>query len=192
VTVTVASVLPADADVSRPKGIGPPVLLPSLSLPAGIWALAGVLITLLTIGAIGWRRHRRARRPLNGVRAAHLVALDQLDRLQRAELVGLGRTTEFYIRLSNILRQYTLWRFGLKAPTQTTEELLANLADVGGTAGAYRDAIGGLMADCDLVKFARHQPSREAAHLALQRARDLVEWTGDPQVVVDDPLVARG
>ena len=117
-------------------------------------------------------------------RAAHLVALEQLERLQ--ELVRAGQTAEFYIRLSKILRQYALWRFGLKATSRTTEELLTDIAGLGGAIGAHRGVIGGLMADCDLVKFARHQPSKESMQLAMKRARDFVERTGDQQVVVDD------
>ena len=42
------------------------------------------------------------------------------------------------------------------------------------------------MADCDLVKFARHQPSKETMQLAMRRARGFVEQTGDQQVTVDD------
>jgi hypothetical protein len=180
--VTVVSVLPEGADPFKPKGIAPTVPLPAPRSQAGIWLSACVLLAILAMGFVGWRIRRRAQEHPVRSRAAHLVALDQLERLQ--ELVRAGQTVEFYIRLSEILRHYTLWRFGLKAPSRTTEELLADIAGLGGAIEAHRGAIGGLMADCDLVKFARHQPSKETMRLAMKRARDFVERTGDQQVVV--------
>jgi hypothetical protein len=175
--VTVASVLPEGADLTKPKGIAPPVPLPPSRSQAGMWLSACVLLAILAMGLIGWRIRRRAREHPVRSQAAHLVALDQLERLQ--ELVRAGQTVEFYIRLSETLRHYALWRFGLKALSRTTEELLADIAGLGGAIEAHRGAIGGLMADCDLVKFAKHQPSKETMQLAMKRARDFVERTGD-------------
>ena len=182
--VTVASVLPEGADLFKPKGIAPPVSLPPSPSWTGVWLSAAVLLAVLAAGFLGWRSRRRARQQPVRSRAAHLVALDQLERLQ--ELVGAGQTVEFYIRLSKILRQYALWRFGLRAPSRTTEELLADIAGLGGELEVHRSIVGALLMDCDLVKFARHQPSKETMQLAMKRARDFVERTGDQQVVVND------
>ena len=54
----------------------------------------------------------------------------------------------------------------------------------GGPIAAYRDLLSSFLKHCDLVKFARHQPATEDMHNALQRARDFVEQTADPESVV--------
>ena len=86
---------------------------------------------------------------------------------------------EVYARLADILRHYALHRFGLSGPTQTTEELLAGLAGLRLADGPGR-TMAPLLGDCDLVKFARHRPSGEAARRALQGARGFVEQTAEP------------
>lgn len=187
-SITVASVLPENADVMQPRGIGPPVLLPPSRLTPGIWILAGFLLVMAILGTIAWRRYRRAGPRPTRARAAHLVALRELERLRQADLAGRGRITELYVRLSEILRHYALWRFGLDGPTRTTEELLANMSERGNPVEGHRDVIAHLMTDCDLVKFARHRPSIEATERALADAQDFIERSGDPQILVDRPV----
>ena len=117
-----------------------------------------------------------------------LVALGSvyaaLDRLQSDDLITLQRIEEFYVRVSGILRYYIEWRFGLRAPEQTTEEFLDAMLVAGGPIAEHRDLLSAFLAHCDLVKFARHQPAPDDMHNALQRARDFVEQTADPESLV--------
>jgi hypothetical protein len=173
--ITVDSVLPAGADVTRPKDIGPPVPLPPSGWRLAAWIAGGILILLALLLAALVRR-RPSRRPSASTRPAHLEALEELDRLERARLLEGGQMAELYARLADILRHYALHRFGLSAPTQTTEELLAGLAGLSLADGPGR-AMAPLLADCDLVKFARHSPTRAAAEQALLGARSFVRET---------------
>ena len=54
----------------------------------------------------------------------------------------------------------------------------------GGPVAARQQLIGGVLAQCDLVKFARRQPGPGHAQPLLHQARAFVERTSDPQAVV--------
>jgi hypothetical protein len=112
------------------------------------------------------------------------LALEALQRLQRQDLIAQQRIEAYYVRLSTILRRYVEWRFHLRAPEQTTEEFLAAVLATGGLIATHRELLGTFLQHCDLVKFAQHRPSSEDMHQAWNSARDFVQQTADPQVVV--------
>ena len=183
--VVVTSILPEGADLKKPKDIAPPVELAWRGLPVWAWIVIAAALVLLVLAILWWQRARR-RRLLRGEPShpAHLLALAALDRLQSDDLVTLQRIEEFYVRVSGILRYYIEWRFGLRAPEQTTEEFLDAMLVAGGPIAAHRDLLSAFLAHCDLVKFARHQPAPDDMHNALQRAREFVEQTADPASLV--------
>ena len=94
------------------------------------------------------------------------------------------RIEEFYVRVSGILRHYVEWRFGLRAPEQTTREFLDAVLVAGGPVAEHRDLLRTFLECCDRVKFARHQPTPEDMQNALQHARGFVEQTADPASLV--------
>ena len=157
--ITVTSVLPADVDITQPKDIAPPVELPRAPMRWLPWLIGGLALGLLVLAALLWRRRRRFGAAGSAPQLAHLLALAELERLERELPADRPGTEEFYARLADILRRYVLARFGLSAPTQTTEELLASVATAGGPVAARGPLIGPVLAQCDLVKFARAQPA---------------------------------
>ena len=183
--IVVTSILPEDADLKKPKDIAPPVKLAWRGLPIWAWIAIAVVLVLAVVGFVLWRRARRRRlqRP-EPSEAAHLLALAALDRLQSDDLITLQHVEEFYVRVSSILRYYIEWRFGLRAPEQTTEEFLDAMLVAGGPIAEYRDLLSAFLKHCDLVKFARHQPATDDMHNALQRAREFVEQTADAESLV--------
>ncbi len=191
-TIHVTSVLPDDADVTAPQDIAPPVALVRRGVPPGVWIVVGVLLGLGLIGSLWYLYQRRRRRTAAPVPAqpAHVLALQALQRLQREDLITLQRLEEFYVRLSDILRRYVERRFGLRAPEQTTEEFLAAVLATGGLIATHGDLLATFLQHCDLVKFARHQPSSSDMQRALDSARDFVEQTAETQAVV--PASASG
>ena len=183
--IVVTSILPEGADLKKPKDIAPPVELAWRGLPIWAWIAIAAVLVLAVVAFLLWRRARLRRlRRDDPSEPAHLLALAALDRLQSDDLIALQRVEEFYVRVSGILRYYIEWRFGLRAPEQTTEEFLDAMLVAGGPIAAYRDLLSSFLKHCDLVKFARHQPATEDMHNALQRARDFVEQTADPESVV--------
>lgn len=182
--IEVTSVLPADADITQPKNILPPVDLPPPP-PAEIpWrqiaaALAASALLML-LGAWLVRRIRRGPRakPVP-TRAAHELALAALRRLEGAEAGTPERIEAFYVRLSAILRRYLDWRFGLHAPERTTEETLRAAAEAISALAARRDLVGDFLGACDRVKFARLRPGGGEARDMLGTAMRFVEETAD-------------
>ena len=125
--ITVTSVLPADVDITQPKDIAPPIELPPAASPWLPWLVAGALLGLGVLAALFRRRRRRRSGSTGpGPRAAHVLALAELERLERELAAGL-RPRRGLCAPRRILRRYVLGRFGLSAPTQTTEELLASV-----------------------------------------------------------------
>lgn len=183
--IVVTSILPEGADLKKPKDIAPPVELAWRGLPVWAWIAIAAALVLAVLAILWWRRERR-RRLLRGEpgQPAHGLALAALDRLQNDDLISQQRIEEFYVRVSGILRYYIEWRFGLRAPEQTTEEFLDAMLVAGGPIAAHRDLLSAFLEHCDLVKFARHQPATDDMHNALQRARDFVEQTADPEALV--------
>lgn len=183
--IVVTSILPEGADLKKPKDIAPPVELAWRGLPVWAWIAIAAALVLLVLAFLWWRRARR-RRLLRGEpgQPAHGLALAALDRLQNDDLIAQQRIEEFYVRVSGILRHYIEWRFGLRAPEQTTEEFLDAMLVAGGPIAAHRDLLSAFLEHCDLVKFARHQPATDDMQNALQRARDFVQQTAAPEALV--------
>jgi hypothetical protein len=183
VAIAVTSLLPAEVDFTAYKDIAPPIELP----PAGplwlVWPAALLTLALAALALLLWRRRRRPAPAARPAELPHLLALAELDRLEHRLPADWPATEQFYVRLADILRRYVARGFGISAPTQTTEELLAAAATADGPLAARGPLIGTVLAHCDLVKFARGHPPPAAAPTNLHDARTFVEQTAEPQVV---------
>ncbi len=145
--------------------------------------LGGVAILLLWIA---WWRMKRRRRPVL------LPSIQpQVDPLEQAEadlrelrvqgLLDKGMVKQFYVRLSEIMKNALEASFDIQTIEKTTSEIMAALAQPPESGGA-RPAQAGLelvetlLLSCDMVKFARYIPSRlendEAMAMALQILAD--------------------
>jgi hypothetical protein len=116
-----------------------------------------------------------------------VLALQALGELKRAGLLSETQADIFYVRLSDILRRYVEWRFGLQAPEQTTEEFLAAVHQTGGLIGSHQALLGTFLEHCDLVKFARHQPGLDDMQQAYDSARQFIQRTADSEALVVTP-----
>jgi hypothetical protein len=85
----------------------------------------------------------------------------------------------FYTRLSDIVRHYIEERFGLRAPERTTEEFLAEA----NLPAQQMTLLSAFLVECDLVKFARHQPDAADRQRAFAAAEKFVEESGSPAPV---------
>ena len=188
-SITVTSLVPADADLSAVKDIAPPVPLVRRGIPPWVWrAASGLAGVVLLVSGWWWYRHRRRAAVMPVVqRPAHLLARAALEHLQRQDLIGQERIEEFYVRVSTILRRYVELRFGLRAPEQTTEEFLVSTLATGGLIAAHRDLLEAFLQHCDLVKFARHRPTPSAMEETFESAKTFVEHTADMDVLVTVP-----
>jgi hypothetical protein len=141
-------------------------------------AVAGLLYAF-----VRWRLGKRSLalptvvEPPKKARPAHERALEHLDALLAAGLLARGETAVFVERLMDeVLREYVQGRFGLPAGSRTTRELVAELLGIS-VPGLDVKLVETLLADADLVKFARAAIAPDQAHGMATRVRALIEAT---------------
>ena len=167
--VPVRSVIGEGEGETTVRDIAPPVDMPG---GWGIWIALATAAIVVAAGLIWWwRRPRRAKEV--PVLAPHLLALRQLRELQAERLVEKGNIKLFHIRVSDVLRRYIENRFGVHAPERTTEEFLTTLGN-DGTLGSSRPLLREFLNHCDLVKFAKHQPTTAESQDTFDTCRQFV------------------
>jgi hypothetical protein len=141
-----------------------------------IWALC---IITASGGAGFWLRLRRRRveELIRTFKPAHEIAYARLRELIKQDLVKAGKIKEFYERISDILRHYIEHRFNLRAPERTTEEFLAELPFANVLSQSDQERLGEFLRHCDLVKFAKHQPTSEQIQKTFDLVKDFIETT---------------
>jgi len=159
----------ADIKVPDPVGLHRP-------LTFTLWIAAVVALAVCGLVAYLVRRRSRAERLAPPI-PAHVWARLQLDALQEEDLVGRGLAQEFFYRISGIVRGYIERRFAVSAPEMTTEEFLTAAGTDRRFDREQTGSLNGFLTACDLVKYARHDPSSTEANEAVRAAEDFVERT---------------
>lgn len=185
VTLTVASLLSGEFDPAAIRDIKGPV---SIDVGWGWWWIvaacaAGAMATLAAITL--WRQ--RARRAAPAL-PAHEWALAQLDALERDALPESGQTHPFWVRLSDIVRQYVERRFDLRAPERTTPEFLHEARSHASLSESHRTLLAQFLRMADMVKFAGVRPAASDCRSALDTARIFVRQTVPAEGPADDRL----
>jgi hypothetical protein len=156
---------------------------PPVPIPSGwewAWWLGGALvIAALAFLLTRWWRHRQ--QPLAipptppHVRARHRLA---------EALRLISEPKPFCTAVSDALRVYLEERFDFHAPDRTTEEFLNELQGTNRLNDPQKESLGKFLQICDLVKFARFEPTEESLRELHQSALRLVDETQfDPLTV---------
>lgn len=152
------------------------------------WALARQLTIGILAGAalalvLAWLIRRWARRPkvvpAPPPKLPWIAALEELAAIRRSGLLAEGKTDEFFDRVSDCVRRYLGARYGFDGLETTTDEMRALLKRVRPPVPVLKE-IGVFLADCDLVKFARVQPTEQDCLEALARGETIVRRTTPP------------
>jgi hypothetical protein len=158
------------------------VVEPWKIVPVWEWVLGAALAVLLLAAAVvaflvWWRaRQRRLHQPPDAPPPvpAHVRARQHLEEALRY----LSDPDRFCTEVSWILRQYLEDRFGWNAPDRTTEEFLQELRSHRELPENLRNLLADFLTRCDMVKFARHDPTeaelRELHGSALRLVADTV------------------
>ncbi|MBI1288696.1 MAG: hypothetical protein GC178_14090 [Flavobacteriales bacterium] len=126
------------------------------------WAAIILAVLALIIGGIlYWMKHRKKEevpvaRP-KPKRPAHEIALEKLEALRQKKLWQSDQTKEYYIELSDIIREYAEFRFGVIALEMTTEETVAALR-LRGVSEQHVGSLKQMLQMADLAKFAKYKP----------------------------------
>ncbi len=149
-----------------------------------LWTLVMLAVAAVPAAWLLLRR-RRAKRLVRIFRPAHELAYARLRALVAEDLVEQGRIQEFYERISGILRHYIEDRFDLHAPERTTEEFLDELRYAQTLAPADKSVLEEFLTHCDLVKFAKHDPTTEQVQRTFDLVKDFIEKTKSEERNVD-------
>ncbi len=183
VSIEFRSLLGDDPDRAAPRPNPGPAELPRGPLP---WlAIAAVVLGIALavaslVGLIVWQS-RRPRPPV--LVSAYRKAMDAIHRIETSGLLDRGGVDRFYTELSDVVRHYVEDRYGLRAPEQTTEEFLQELARQPVLDKAQGQSLARFLEQSDLVKFARVRPTSSEGEAALRAAREFVESTRDDTVL---------
>src|SRR5262249_53305862 len=153
------SLLEDDPASIKPRAIPDPLTWPAAWRFWLVFAAASLATAVL--GFVGWNAWRRRARPLHQIAPPppYRVALDAINRIEAAGYLERGDVDRFYTELSGVIRRYIEGQFGLRAPEQTTDEFLQDLARQPILLRSHRDALASFLEQCDLVKFARVRPT---------------------------------
>ena len=156
-----------------------------MSIPRNLLGILLLALGVAVATALGWLLLRRVSqgrvapegvRPTRPSRPPHEVALEALARLEASPLLERGEVKEYHIRASEILRVYVEERFRVPALEMTTLDLTRIMAKAG-LDPSVTEGFRGFLHQCDMVKFAKGRPDREASRSLLAQGRHLVETT---------------
>ncbi len=155
------------------RGIKPPVDIPDpwLWLWVLLSGLAAAIIVLVIVGL--FKRKKAAAAAQVIVIPPHLRAKQRLAEALRL----IGDPNQFCTEVSQTLRLYLEERFTLRAPERTTEEFLIELRNSKHLTLDQKLSLGEFLQSCDLVKFARHEPTETTLRQLHDSALRLVDET---------------
>ena len=148
-----------------------------------LWSAGGV-VALVIASLLVWRLRRREKAVAEVRKSPLETALAALEQLEKDDLVAKGELKEYYGRVSSILREYVEGRYGLQAPERTTEEFMEDLRrDSGTLSNEQKSLLEKFLMHCDLVKFAKFEPSADEVRATFESCKEFVVAAGDkPEV----------
>ena len=154
------------------RGIKPPVAVPD-ELAWLWWTLAsvGVVAAALTVWLL--LRKKRLAPKLAVIIPPHVRAKGKLAEALRL----IGDPKAFCTAVSDTIRVYLEERFTLRAPERTTEEFLIELQASHHLTRDQKQSLGAFLESCDLVKFARFEPTEQALRDLHDSALRLIDET---------------
>lgn len=125
---------------------------------AWFWIWFSVIALILSIvGYFLWRRW--AKNQLLVPVAPPIPPHDKARRLLEQALALLSEPKPFSTAVSDILRTYLEERFDFHAPDRTTDEFLLELQNTNLLTTEQKLSLANFLSSCDLVKFAKYEPT---------------------------------
>jgi hypothetical protein len=166
--VFVESVLPADSAQRVPKPPRPP-----FDIERSLWWLWALLaLAALLVGWLLWRwlQRRRATAPMEAI-DPFTFAEREFERVEALGLVEAGERGRYVALVVEVLREYLARRSPDAAASLTSTELLHALRRDGRVPSAR---LAPILAEADLVKFARRPVNADRAKAIGAEARAIV------------------
>jgi hypothetical protein len=161
------------------RAIKPPLELPN-EWAWLWWTLAGlVLLASAIVAWVAWRKRRQMPLPVVVI-PAHVRAKQKLAEA----LAWITDANKFCTIVADTIRVYLEERFELRAPERTTEEFLVELQSSRHLTRDQKETLGDFLRSCDLVKFARFEPTEAALRQLHEAALRLVDETQFDPIVL--------
>jgi len=148
------------------------------AIPGSDWTWLITLLALLAAAAAGWWLWRRWRRKPKAGESAPLIPPHRLarDRLRQAAS-AISDPYLFCGAISAIIREYIEGRFSLRAPDRTTEEFMEEIRGHSALGDRHKAPLESFLGACDMVKFAKAEPTLPELQQLLEMAERFVEET---------------
>jgi hypothetical protein len=161
------------------------VLKPLIAIPNG-WLWFFCIAGILALAAAGWLLWRHWRKKAATIRLPpplppHVRARRMLDHA----LSLISEPKPFSIAVSGAIRVYLEERFQFHAPDRTTEEFLYELQESQLLTPEQKQSLAGFLASCDLIKFAKYEPTETELRGLHASALRLVNETEPREVPAD-------
>ena len=184
-SVRVRSVLPADSTLRVPKPARDIVVA---GRPWWHWLLAALAALALMALIFWWWRRRRRRSPQSPGANAYETAVREFERIASLGLIEAGEPGRYVALNTDAARDYLAARLGDDAQRSlTSSELLASISD---RAEVDVRRLAPLLAESDLIKFARRAVTGARARELGAEARGVVEDV-ESAVKVEEERAAR-
>lgn len=175
-----ALVIPAPSSATNAaelalRDIKPPVEVPNPWL--WLWWTLGILI-FAAAAFLLWRWWNRTQTAAKVERIVppHERARKKLE----AALQFISDPERFTVVVSDTIRLYLEERFNFHAPERTTEEFLYELQNSEHLTPDQKQSLGEFLSRCDLVKFARYEPTEVELRELHAAANHLIDETEPP------------
>ncbi len=159
--VTNSSALIVPARPSGTNGAAGPIFheapKPLIYIPNG-WAWVvwtAVILALLAALYFAWRWWRKKPSVVIPPVPAHVRARRRLEQA----LAKISEPKLFSVLVSGAIREYLEERFDFHAPERTTDEFLLELQSSLLLTRVQKSSLGEFLASCDLIKFAKYEPT---------------------------------
>ena len=166
----------AFASTEELKDIKPPVDFPFNPWPF-IFLCAGFAIGFMGFLVYYFLRKFKQKKLLVAAKDPWDIARERLEALKKQDLAAQGNFQEFYVELSDIVRRYMEERFRIRAPEMTTQEFLWSLNNSSQLTNEHKLSLKDFLFSCDMVKFARYDPTSREAEESFDLACRLVQET---------------
>ena len=165
-------------DAMKIQPIKPP-LTPGVNWLSILFILLLTLIATMGISLYRVKQSRVINKPVETQtkQPAHEIAYQRLNQIEQKRLIETGKVKIYHTKVSDTTRCYITDRFGLAASELTTRDLLRKLRTQEEISTENLQKIRHFFENCDLVKFAKSQPSKAESHIRLTEVREFIENT---------------
>jgi len=145
-----------------------------------LWVLIGLIIGLAIAGLIWYLKTRPKNEPVirivKPVIPLYTITLNKLQELRDKKLWQNNQVKQYYIELSDVLREYLEKRYTIKTYEKTTDEIFDELRYVE-IRDDDRNKLRQILVLADLVKFAKEQPAPAENEQGMDNAVNFVNST---------------